>query len=335
MEHVAMKAPDISMSTVRFQRPESPYSSQPSDCWANALNQVDTNPVRIIDHPQRSIFKGYAFPIAHILCADEGKSMEMVLAWLVVRTRWMSHLSSFQSRTIPLPHSHQWRMYLRDIALEFEFLRPDTRKQRPPPQDTGKLSHTARRNAKSREAAKDIFSVRTPTKGAIQSLNWNGRVVWRPGQIDFPPTDRQLVVWDVQEHNFHLELLNLDRCVLANVWRTSDGALLRERKIRSVFVHESILSADLPPHPCGFSSNNWEERRPYIEAFCSVLVDWPKAPPPLHSSIVADNEGAGPSPWSRVAVERSECLAAAFYCQTFFDYFGRAACIPHLLPSKV
>lgn len=45
----------------------------------------------------------------------------------------------------------------------------------------------------------------------------------------------------------------------------------------------------------------------------------------------AENQDARSAVWGEVIVERVEVSAAAFYCQTFFDCFDRAACVPHLL----
>ncbi|EKM74122.1 hypothetical protein AGABI1DRAFT_48580 [Agaricus bisporus var. burnettii JB137-S8] len=316
---------DGSINMAPFQPPTSEYSSKPSEYWANALKNVDTRPSRNIDHPRRSMFKGYTFPSSYILCGDENKNTENVLAWLLIRTRWLSHMSGFQPRTAPLPNLHQWRSYLRDLFLEHEFLRPDTRKPLTHVGEHGKTSRTARRNARSRETAKEIFSIRTPKKGDVELLTWNDRVVWRRGQeVDFQVWDRQLVAWDVQKHNFQLELINLDRCLLADSWRSTDGAILREKKLRSVFVNEALLTVDLPRHSFGISSGSWEERRPYVEAFRNAVVDWPNVPQELLT--IANN--------NQIDVERAESLVASFYCQTFFDYFGRAPCVPHLFPLK-
>ncbi|KAF9441794.1 hypothetical protein P691DRAFT_799070 [Macrolepiota fuliginosa MF-IS2] len=261
-----------------FQQFDSPYSSQPLNCWATALAGVDTSINRAFKHSQWSLFKGYAFPCTHTLCADKGRSLEMALACL----------HDLQLHTAPLPHIQQWKSYLCQVAFELEFIRPNTRnKTWSPVGSNRKLSHTTRCNAKSRETAKEIFTIKAPAKGEICSLTWNGHMIWCPGQIDFPSIDCQLVIWDVQEHGFRLELITLDQCVLEDTWWTTDGVMTQERK-----------------------------RHPYVVAFHSILADWP----------------VGSSIWDRVMLERVETLAAKFYCQTFFDYFGRAACAPHVFP---
>lgn len=328
-----MKAPQGSMNTGGFQQPTSPYSSQPLEFWANALAGVNRKSTVLAATtpacPQHQYFKGYAFPNAHILSADQGKSMGLTLAWLAVRTRWMSALSNLAPRSLPLPHSQQWKSYLYGVGVDLEFLQTDSRKgsqSHPQGPNNKKSSHSSRRLEKSKAMANEIFTIQKPYKQEFRSLTWNGHVVWRPGHTDFSQVDRQLVAWDVQEHNFHLELLNLDRCVLETAWRTTDGAHLRERKIRAVFPHECLTFAEIPSDSVGLSSTKWEERRLYVEAFRCVLVDWPGAPSELILGIPDET-----SVWARVAVERTETLTARFYCQTFFDYFGRAACIPHIL----
>lgn len=72
-------------------------------------------------------------------------------------------------------------LFARNKYLKIEFLRPDVRKQCVPQDAEETFTHTARHNANSREIAKEILMFRISPKEGIQSLSWNGRVVWRFG----------------------------------------------------------------------------------------------------------------------------------------------------------
>lgn len=315
-----------------------PYQTHPLDSWKKALADVQTNHHRIIQHPDATLFRGYAFPPPRLFCSDDnGKNEEYMLGWLVVRSAWMGNLG--ESSKSPLPNPQQWRTYLRGIALDLELLRADQRKQPavlPPPSIPRVTSHTARRRAKDRESLKDIFRIYVPSRKALQFITWNGRIVWNHNQLHLQPIDRQLIVWDVEEHNFRVELTTLDHLIMATMWNEHDGRAIRERKLNALWPQGVVLSLEVPSESsCGIAAKDWVRRCPYVEAFRDIMMDWPgHIPESLRRLSIRQGVQVGDEiEWDETAMEKVERLVAAHYCQTFFDHFGRAPSVPRRFPS--
>ncbi|XP_006454203.1 hypothetical protein AGABI2DRAFT_60941, partial [Agaricus bisporus var. bisporus H97] len=311
----------------RFRPLLSPYSSSTIDPWAHALLRVKIDTSRLSNHPGAALFKGFAFPDSHIFLDDNNdKAVGLVIAWLTIRASWMATLNEVNPRDLPLPNPQQWRSFLHDISLDLELVQPDTRNKMPkelPPDH--KPARSSRRNAKSKAVAEKIFNVSIPGKQALHFVKWNNHTVWTRDRIDLAPLDRRLVIWDIQEHNFRLELFTLDKCLLSESWAMTEGASLRERKLHTVFCQETILMMDLPENTANLASPHWKDRRVFVEAFHSVLLDWPGAIGlNLASEKSVDNENL----WLEV-----ERVAFRFYCQSFFDHFGRAPSVPHSFPA--
>jgi len=314
--------------------------SRPLDSWKNALKNVIKDRSRIIQHDNLLTFRGYAFPPSHIFCADNvAHGLDRMLAWLVVRTSWMATVGDETSHDVPLPNPQHWREYLRNIALQLELTQADDQVQNTPntaPSVTHKSKSrqncSAARKAKYKQAVTDIFAINVPSKEILQRISWNGRVVWRPDYIDFPILERKLLVWDAQEHNFRLELMTLDRCLLGHIWSTSEGAAMREQMFSALWPNDVIFMAELPVQAQGISAADWRSRCSFVETFRRIIMDWPGTTPQALSTLSFHSCVEGEDVWDRVGMEKVERMAASHYCQTFFDYFGRAACIPHILP---
>ncbi|KAF9442096.1 hypothetical protein P691DRAFT_682204 [Macrolepiota fuliginosa MF-IS2] len=336
MAKVASKKKHIPINISLFEEPGSPCMAKPLDVWRDALAAVDVAESRVVDHPDLQLFRGYAFPPPRLFCTPNDEySLEMMLGWLVVRTSWMQTIC--QGRDTPLPNPHQWRNFLRDVARGLELIRPDTRKRAPSAAMTSQASpSTSRplgRGAKSKEAAKDIFTIHVPSRRALQRIIWHDRTVWQRDSLDFPPLNRRLLVWDVQEHNFRLEFLTLDRCVLPDVWKSPVGAAIRHQKLDAMWPNNFILMDELPTDPSGLTAKDWKDRYRFIEAFRLIIMDWPGQIPEELSRFTCHQKVNGATAWDVSTLERIERLASKHYCQTFFDYFCRAPSVPHVLPT--
>ncbi|KAF5362322.1 hypothetical protein D9756_002850 [Leucocoprinus leucothites] len=337
------KSKHISVNYDRFKETYSPYSSEPLMHWKTALEKVDTNPEKVIEHPLLHLFRGYAFPPPHMFCRNnEALSIGLMTAWLIIRPSWTSLIND-PKRMLPLPTPQQWRNYLYDLALRLELTIPDTRTSKNvDPELPGaaadlgsskttepeliKSTHSRRRAKKQYQQTVDIFTISIPPKDALQAIEWNDHIVWRNRTANFTNLDRKLLSWDSQEHNFRLELWTLDRCLLVDIWKTPDRRVVREEQHRALWPNDVIFSSKLPQSSKGISSHNWRERCHFFQAFQKILVDWHNVPQEL-STI-------GSAGWDVNILEKAESLAAEFYCQTFFNYFGRAPCVPHSIPTS-
>lgn len=314
----------------RFKPSMSVRSSKTISEWTEALRDVNTDQSRLIQHPQRGLFRGYAFPDPLIFLEGD-KGTENFLAWLIIRAPWMSTLTGIEQRQHPLPNPQYWRTYLREIALDFELVRTDQRRHRA---QVAQVSRTGRRNQKNRDVIKDIFTCPRPTRDVVTSISWNGHIIWTPGSVNIQLADYQLAVWDLHEHNFRAEIMSLDRCIMSHVWRTPQGRIVREQKLRAVFYGEVSLMAAAPVGFQSIASQNPRDRCIYVEAFRLVLADWPGDVPVCLSALQFRRSANGKEDeWDLGIMQAVEKMAFAFYCQTFFDYFGRAPTVPHTMPA--
>ncbi|KAJ3566665.1 hypothetical protein NP233_g6856 [Leucocoprinus birnbaumii] len=310
----------------RFTVVESPFSSRSTAQWNDALTRVNRDLKNVMDHPLFNLFRGFAYPPPRLFDTHDAG---LAVAWLLIRPSWTSLISN-PSRTLPLPNPSQWHNYLHHLSRELGFIaKKDARKSQPDASNdagSSKVTKSARHARKQWEQSLQIFTVNVPPKDTVTTVVWNNHAVWRNGQVNFSVLDRQLITWDAQEHNFRLELWTLDRCVLAMSWRTPKDHAKRERKLRAMWPNDVMFSVLLPQHPQGLSSPKWEERLPYIRAFHDVLVDWPVSG--MARLVDAASQG-----WVSHNLPNIEGVASEVYCQTFFSYFGRAACIPHIFPT--
>ncbi|KAJ3557757.1 hypothetical protein NP233_g11662 [Leucocoprinus birnbaumii] len=356
------KAPvRVSINDTLFDKPVSPslYSSQPLPVWSAALQCVEQDTRRIIEHQGFRVFRGYAFPPPHVLCvSNEQNSLNAVLAFLAVRKLWLEKLSH-ETQTI-LPNPQQWRTKLRDIALELELstqldkrtsslLSPSQKSQSQskatsPTTSSPQLSSLVpsssapsktSRSQTSRQAAADIFTIQIPQKGELLQIFWYDRSVWTRDRFDLPRYHRQLVTWYCQEHNFRLELVQLDRTVLPDIWGTAHGTADRNAKLDALWPNNFLLMHDVPVSSAGISALYSIDRREYLEAFRVLLLAYPGEAPRYLATLVThkNNPITGRKEWNQSLLNEVEAAAAKFYCQTFFDYFGRAPSVPHIRPS--
>ncbi|KAJ3567227.1 hypothetical protein NP233_g6498 [Leucocoprinus birnbaumii] len=297
----------ISMNWDRFKPSISPNSSSSTPEWVEALRNVNSDQARCIDH-----------------------SHEFLLAWIAIHTVWITTFTGFESRHVPLPGPQLWRTYLRDIALDLELVRKDNRRHTP---QVPSSSRTSCRNQKSRDVIKDIFCIQKPVKESLTFLLLGERTIWTPGNVRLEPTDFKLVVWDSHEHNFRAEFMSLDRCIMANAYKDIGAGNSREHKLQGVFFDGATFMTSCPAGFKSIASGTPEDRCAFVKAFCDVLSDWPGETPRLLASLVFHKKQSGKDTWDFGIMCTAERRAYQHYCQTFFDYFGRAPTIPHTCPT--
>jgi hypothetical protein len=99
----------------------------------------------------------------------------------------------------------------------------------------------------------------------------------------------------------------------------------------SVFPGDGgYLVGKMPSSNQGLAAESWEDRLPYVENFRVLVSDWPG-----DQAITLKKMKVLSSPFftqSHYDVERVERIVVPFYCQVFFDYFGRAPITPHRIP---
>lgn len=230
-----------------------------------------------------------------------------------------------------MPLSQNWKDFLWKIChgLGLEKVSPSSGQQTSTRQEgTGS---EARRPVKRRTRGGDqskydiaqVFNLDVRTK--VVDVYWDGDVILTAdnlegGMIGLQDHLVRDIVWDLYEQNFRLELLALDKCVLPRLAMSDEARSACEDMLTSIFPEGLLILHRLPMHDNGLGARDITKRKPFISAFYTFLAAWPGATSfkIFPSVLLADDN-----------LHEAEEATSRFYCQTFFDYFGRAASIPH------
>jgi len=161
--------------------------------------------------------------------------------------------------------------------------------------------------------------------GLMGPMVWQGKE-YPPG-MPLPEGVVREILWELYEVNFIHELLSLDRRACADL-DTLDVAKLLERqiKIAGCFPSDSFRHVAIPSENRGLAADDFNKRFPFIIRLFIVMKSWKGNKP----AVLATSEDSVRN-FSLDAAMRFEELVAKYYCQQFFNYFGRAAQIPHRL----
>lgn len=289
----------------KFQDTPSPLLPPIIPSWASGLSQVD----------RPSGFKGllklgYAFPDPNMIVGS-ANVMGYLITWLsrrgAVFWREVSTESSMSSRAT----AQDWRSFL---------------SRRLPTSPPASLPATAAQRRKAKAA--DYFA-ELVLKDMPEAVYWRGQII---NNGDVPSPIAMEVLFELFEANFRVELLALDRVLMPKEWSNQSTHTARDELLRNVFFDPEgkpggyYLIAEIPPENYGLASNNWEVRRVFVENLRLVMSSWPISRHRLPGSTQSLME------FQFVEAERD---IARFYCQRFFDMFGRAAVVPHRLNAPV
>jgi hypothetical protein len=148
---------------------------------------------------------------------------------------------------------------------------------------------------------------------------------WRGEDLPTPVPENiaREIVWDLFEINFRFELFALDSRA-STVSRTNED---RVDLVDQCFATKTSLFTDRTPQGnCGLVDDDWRERHHYLLAMFRLMATWEGKQPPIFRKLSEENEGTDLRKEQMKELEES---IAQFYTQSFFDYFGRAALIPH------
>ncbi len=136
------------------------------------------------------------------------------------------------------------------------------------------------------------------------------------------------ILWELYELNFIRELVSLDRRACAELDLSDTVQLLdRQTKISRCFPIESSQHVSIPSRNRGLAAENLSERFHFIIALFVVMKSWRGDQPKIFEASEENVRNFS----GQTALSSFENLVAKYYCQQFFNYFGRAAQIPHRL----
>ena len=199
--------------------------------------------------------------------------------------------------------------------------------------DLGILPDTSStKAAKRRQNVLDMLVPKSTIYPEVQTRSTTKQLfVWQGKEYSsevLPPEDvvRQ-ILWELYELNFIHELQSLDHRACADL-DLSDTVQVVERqmKISRCFPIHSFRHVTIPSENCGLAADDLSERFRFVVELLHVVKSW-RGNKPAIFDISMDNLRDS-THQTRLLMEKT---IATYYCQQFFNYFGRAAQIPHRL----
>jgi hypothetical protein len=203
------------------------------------------------------------------------------------------------------------------------------------------LSTTSeKKDTKAAKRRQQILDQLTPSSGLfpdVKTRNTTGEPITWQGKKYIPgvlPADHIIreILWELYQLNFYYELLSLDRRACTDL-TTSDNLQLihRQALISKCFSIDPFMTTSLPTRNCGLAGQEVEERLPFVLALVRVMQSWKGSKPPVFQLVDRSFREISASH----ATELEEA-ATKYYCQQYYNYFGRAALVPHrLFPTHI
>jgi len=280
----------------------SPLAPFPIPAWSVALQAVD----RSLPFQQ---FSHYTFPDPglFVCAAKKAKFME---TWLRAHEAWIICVAHDGSLAMS---GQSWRDFLATDLSSFS--------------DKGDTKAARRR--------KRILDTLTPKSLSDPEVKAQSNVgepfVWQghsyPSGVLPAEHVVQQLLWELYELNFTHKFLSLDRCSCVDL-DLSDGAKLFERQalVSGCFAIGAFKYIPLPDHNQGLAADSLRNRLPYLISMVHVMRSWKGTKPATFT--IADRT---PSDISDQQAKELEDVVTKYYCQQFFNHFGRAAQVPHRL----
>ena len=160
--------------------------------------------------------------------------------------------------------------------------------------------------------------------GLMGPMVWQGRE-YPPGVLP-PDNIVREILWELYELNFIHELQSLDRRACHDLDLSDSTQLFdRQTKISQCFQPGSFPHVSIPSENTGLVDDDFDNRFRFVTALAFVVNLWKGDKP---SVLVGDLYDLQLSPNETMELEE---IVTKYYCQQFFNYFGRAAQIPHCL----
>jgi hypothetical protein len=280
--------------------PLAPFSIP---AWSDALQGVDQSSSRLVEASKTCNQYGhYTFPDPGLFIHTT-TAVKYLESWLRIRDTWFMRVEKESSLAMS---NQNWRTFL---SID-------------PSVPEKKGTKAARRRQESMELIMAGVKMRS---GSMGPIIWQGK---EHSSGVLPPDDvvRQ-ILWELYEVNFIHELQSLDRRACADL-DLSNPTVLFERQIMisQCFHTSSFRPVPIPSENLGLAADDLDERLRFITALVLVMQSW-KGEKPVILGASPDNI----LKFTRQAAIQFEKVVAKYYCQQFFNYFGRAAQIPHRL----
>jgi hypothetical protein len=185
---------------------------------------------------------------------------------------------------------------------------------------------------KLRNAVRHLFGDELLAKlqGEVESVAWHevSLQVRDHAIVDLDANIVKEIIWELFEHNFRYEVVALDMAAAPSKW-VDDEAITRKDFISHIFGCPGkfvIWSDPFPRRNDGVQTICMDSRKFRLEFLHRIVKDWPDVPPIISNSCFLE------TPTNYKKLEALEAEVVYFYCQSFFDYFGRPPIVPHRIP---
>ncbi|KAJ7464944.1 hypothetical protein B0H11DRAFT_2050317 [Mycena galericulata] len=296
----------------KFKPVDSPYMPDYIPAWKKALASVNTHrPI----HSRSPEDRKYMFPDIALFCtaASDDRKARYFTMWTYLRDaliyRVFGPTAASHPSAVPLS-SQDWRDLLNGGILKLD-AEPQAVSKRGKPKVT-----------KNRSKLLSLDRILGPCLDhAGVSLDLSSQ----PIDMALPTTDHaRAQLWEISELNFRLEFIALDRRLHITRLNIRES---REQLIYSCFpgwstAGFSLFDCDLVYAKRGMAAPDWKEKLTFLLRLNTVMASWVDYHA-LHISIPAQHDEVG--------VLDFEYRLARFYCQSFFEAFGRPPTLPMAL----
>ncbi|KAH9911808.1 hypothetical protein B0H21DRAFT_704548, partial [Amylocystis lapponica] len=264
------------------------------------LDLVDRSAARL--HPTNTGPLPFILPYPRLFLTPTGERQQRFFRnWLLLREPWLVMVEQ-DAPSVRQVRNQMWRDCL----------------------STDINSDSARTGTKAADRRKYICELLAPCykdedirSGSPPLPSWFGRTLDVVAQRDM-----REVIWELYELSFRFEILMLDRLLLPRNKETTERVILRDNLIRRCFseTNDSFRVLEIPTDNVALASTRVKGRGKLLEQLRRVMVDWPNRPGALKVPF-------DPKRSDEDNMVQEEAMYA-FYCQTFYNYFGRAPVLP-------
>ncbi|PPR05895.1 hypothetical protein CVT24_006643 [Panaeolus cyanescens] len=308
--NMAMASANAGAGRDKFQSLRGPFAPFSIPAWAEQLRNVDRTVPSAVEGVENGGFYAYPDPGLFISVQKDDRRQQMIERFCRLFDVWSSRSREVDGMALS---NQQWRDLL---CIDFRLA--------PEKWVVGNNKSANRQRAVLEKLIPKGCSARAIGEGEGYKLTVTGET-FASGSL--PPHDavRKLLFF-LYMLNFQAELIALDR--VARLDFDEGRALEQEGEISLLFPYDTFIVPISNPN-AGLAVHSLRDRIPYLRTFARIMSGW-KGDKPQVFYLGKHQSGADSSiPLELAALLENE--VAKFYCQQFFNYFRRAAQIPHFL----
>jgi hypothetical protein len=253
----------------------------------------------------------YVFPDPGLFI-HSATAAKYIESWLRVRDAWFMRVAKEESLALS---NQSWRTFL-------------------------SIDNTVpgRGDTKAARRRQEVLDIMLPNPdmypGVEKRSGLMGPIVWQgreyPSGVLPPENIVREILWELYEVNFIQELQSLDRRACHGLDLSSTTQLFdRQIEISQCFRTSSFRHVPIPSENLGLADNDFDKRFRFVTALAFVMNKWKGDKPAV---LTGDLFKLELSPDAAMELEK---VVAKYYCQQFFNYFGRAAQVPHRLFATI